>query len=99
MDGRLAGEWLNGAAKARALHSLAARCELDLSRSFAYGDSAGDIAMLAAVGNPRAVNPAFSLRRIARARGWPVERWNQRTAMMRDSVTNSELAAYPGRDR
>jgi len=97
--GRLAGEWLNGAAKARALHSLAGRCELDLSRSFAYGDSGGDIAMLAAVGNPRAINPAFRLRRIARACGWPVERWNQRTAMTRDCATGSALAACSERDR
>ena len=97
--GRLAGEWLNGAAKARAVHSLGARCELDLSRSFAYGDSGGDIAMLAAVGNPRAVNPVFSLRRIARARGWSVERWNQRTAMRRVSATGSALAACSERDR
>ena len=55
--------------------------------------------MLAAVGNPRAVNPAFGLRRIARARGWHVERWHQRSAMTRDSVTGSALAAYPERDR
>jgi len=98
-NGRLAGEWLNGAAKARAVHSLGARCELDLSRSFAYGDSGGDIAMLAAVGNPRAINPAFRLRRIARACGWPVERWNQRTAMTRDCATGSALAACSERDR
>jgi len=98
-NGRLAEEWLNGAAKARAVHSLAAQYELDLSRSFAYGDSSGDIKMLAAVGNPRAVNPAFSLRRIARVRRWPIERWLQRTAMTRDSILGSELAAYPERDR
>jgi HAD superfamily phosphoserine phosphatase-like hydrolase len=97
--GRLAGEWLNGAAKACAVHSLGARCELELSRSFAYGDSAGDVAMLAAVGNPRAVNPAFGLRRVARTRRWQVERWNQRTAIARDCVTNSALATYPERER
>ena len=98
-NGRLTGEWMNGAAKARAVHGLGARCELDLSRSFAYGDSGGDIAMLAAVGNPRAVNPVFGLRRVARARGWSVERWNQRTAMTRVSVTGSALATYPERER
>lgn len=97
--GRLAGEWLNGAAKARAMHSLGAQCELDLSCSFAYGDSAGDIAMLAAVGNPRAVNPAFSLRRIARARGWQIERWHLRAAMTRVSDSGSALAAYWERER
>ncbi len=98
-NGRLAGEWLNGAAKAGAVHSLGAQYELDLSRSFAFGDSAGDFAMLVAVGNPRAVNPALGLRRIAHARGWQVERWNQRKAMTRVSVTGSVLVAYPERDR
>ena len=98
-NGRLAGEWLNGAAKVRAVHSFVAQYELELSRSFAYGDSAGDVAMLAAVANPRAVNPAFGLRRVARARGWQVERWNQPTAKARDSVTGSALAASSERDR
>jgi len=97
--GRLGGKWLNGAAKARALHSLAAQYELEPAHSFAYGDSAGDIAMLAAVGNPRAVNPGFSLGRIARARGWRIERWQQKVFAPRLCATNSALAAYPERER
>ena len=93
--GRLSGEWMNGAAKARAVYKLAAEWELDLSRSFAYGDSSGDIQMLATVGNPRAVNPAFRLRRIARGRGWPIERWHQRTATVRVCVSDSALETFP----
>lgn len=76
-SGRLAGEWVNGAAKGRAVHQLATQFGLDLSRSYAYGDSAGDIPMLAAVAKPRAVNPSFGLRRVARARRWTIERWRQ----------------------
>ena len=98
-NGRLAGEWLNGTAKARAVNSLAAQYELDVAQSFAYGDSGGDLAMLAAVGNPRAVNPAFGLRRIARARDWYVERWQQEAFAPRHCAANSALAAYPERER
>jgi phosphoserine phosphatase len=54
---------------------LAAREELDLDESLAFGDSLNDAPMLAAVGKPFAVNPAAGLRRHARARGWPILDW------------------------
>src|SRR6476646_3192114 len=70
--GRLVGEPLHGPAKAEAIHALAEREGLDLSRCSAYSDSANDVPMLSIVGNPVAVNPDGQLRREARANGWEI---------------------------
>jgi HAD superfamily hydrolase (TIGR01490 family) len=40
-----------------------------------YSDSITDLPLLAAVGEPVAVNPDLRLRRVAEQRGWRVERW------------------------
>ncbi|MFI7103982.1 HAD-IB family hydrolase [Streptomyces sp. NPDC050161] len=74
-DGRFTGEvayYAYGPTKAEAVRDLAASEGYDLERSFAYSDSATDVPMLEAVGNPCAVNPDRALRREAAARGWPV---------------------------
>ncbi|MFG2226099.1 HAD-IB family hydrolase [Streptomyces sp. NPDC048644] len=74
-DGRFTGEvayYAYGPTKAEAVRDLAASEGYDLDRSFAYSDSATDVPMLEAVGNPCAVNPDRALRREAAARGWPV---------------------------
>ncbi|MHB8512002.1 MAG: HAD family hydrolase [Actinomycetota bacterium] len=70
--GRLNSEVLHGPAKARAIEELAHEHGIDLKQSHAYSDSINDLPLLEAVGNPHAVNPDHSLRRIARTRGWPV---------------------------
>jgi HAD superfamily hydrolase (TIGR01490 family) len=62
--------------KAVILSDIAAREGIDLSMCYAFGDSINDRYMLEAVGNPRAVNPDGKLRALARAKGWPVLRWN-----------------------
>jgi HAD superfamily hydrolase (TIGR01490 family) len=54
---------------------FAAEHDVDLERSFFYTDSYSDLPMLERVGHPQVVNPDLRLRRRARARGWPVERW------------------------
>ncbi len=46
------------------------RLEIDFSSSFAYADSISDVPMLEMVGNPVAVYPDRSLRRLALQRGW-----------------------------
>lgn len=61
--------------KVAAITEAAERDDLDLARCWAYSDSATDIPMLAAVGNPVAVNPDRELARAARERGWPIERF------------------------
>ena len=50
--GRLVGDLLHGEAKAAAVRTLAEKEGLDLSRSFAYGDSLNDVPILSEVGWP-----------------------------------------------
>ncbi|MFE5942188.1 HAD family hydrolase [Streptomyces sp. NPDC056480] len=74
-DGCFTGEveyYAYGPTKAEAVRDLAESEGYDLSRCYAYSDSATDIPMLEAVGHPYAVNPDRALRREAVAREWPV---------------------------
>ncbi|WP_306324928.1 HAD family hydrolase [Streptomyces venezuelae] len=74
-DGCFTGEveyYAYGPTKADAVRELAESEGYDLSRCYAYSDSATDIPMLEAVGHPYAVNPDRALRREAVAREWPV---------------------------
>jgi HAD superfamily hydrolase (TIGR01490 family) len=89
--GRIAGEAMFGEEKARALRKLASAWGLDLARSYAYGDSANDRWMLAAVGRPTVVNPAEELRRIAQLYGWPEMRWKERRSETRRSLAAGQL--------
>jgi HAD superfamily hydrolase (TIGR01490 family) len=76
VDGRYTGElefYAYGPAKAEAMERLAKEVDIDLDGSFAYSDSPTDLPMLELVGNPVAVNPDRSLRRIAAERGWRIE--------------------------
>ena len=70
--GSLAGLPLTGVRKAAAVIGFAREHGIDLTESYAYGDSADDVPMLEAVGRPVAVAPDRRLRRIARARAWEV---------------------------
>ena len=72
--GKILGEAMFGKTKGRAVLTLAEELSLNLSQSSAYGDSVQDRWMLAAVGNPVAVNPARKLARIAGKQGWPILR-------------------------
>jgi putative phosphoserine phosphatase/1-acylglycerol-3-phosphate O-acyltransferase len=78
-DGRWTGKILReamiGEAKGRAVKEIALEMNLDLAHSYAYGDSADDRWLLAAVGRPFAVNPAAELGRLARMLGWPSLSW------------------------
>ena len=74
--GRIIGEAMCGEEKTCAIRRFAAASEIELSRCFAYGDSANDRWMLEAVGRPTAVNPSSDLARIAARNGWPILRWN-----------------------
>jgi HAD superfamily hydrolase (TIGR01490 family) len=64
-----------GEGKGRYIQRLAAQYNLDLSRSYAYGDSPGDFQVLQLVGHPLVVNPIRGMARIARHQGWPVTQW------------------------
>ncbi|MEU8758588.1 HAD-IB family hydrolase [Streptomyces sp. NPDC048659] len=74
-DGCFTGEveyYAYGPTKAEAVRELAESEGYDLSRCYAYSDSATDLPMLESVGHPYAVNPDRTLRREATARDWPV---------------------------
>ena len=70
--GRLEGGFVWGLGKLAAVRRFAADHDVDLSTSFAYSDSINDLLLLAAVGNPRAVNPDLALHSAALLRRWPV---------------------------
>jgi putative phosphoserine phosphatase/1-acylglycerol-3-phosphate O-acyltransferase len=70
--GQLTGPPLTGPARAAALGDLAARKDIDLTWSFAYGSGEQALDVLGCVGNPVAVQPGPDLRAHATDRGWPV---------------------------
>jgi HAD superfamily hydrolase (TIGR01490 family) len=64
--------------KRAAVEALAEKLDLDLSRSFLYSDSAADVPLFEAMGNPVVVNPKPPFREVARRRGWEVVEWKER---------------------
>ncbi len=79
-DGRCTGFLsrppLVGEARAAWLRHRAQESGWDLTASYAYADSASDLPLLRAVGNPVAVDPDVRLSRVARRHRWPVEAWH-----------------------
>lgn len=47
--------------KIQALEKFRQKYDIDLSQSYAYGDTNGDFSMLTSVGHPRAINPSREL--------------------------------------
>ena len=78
-DGRLTGKVVPpvcfGPGKIVWAERFAAEYGVDLSSSYFYTDSISDLPLLERVRYPVAVNPDPRLRRLARKRGWPVERF------------------------
>jgi HAD superfamily hydrolase (TIGR01490 family) len=74
-----------GPNKAEAMRDLAAREGISLPHSYAYSDSATDVPMLRAVGNPVAVNPDKELARVAKTEGWEVRKF-ARPIRLRDRM-------------
>lgn len=78
-DGRWTGHLehppLVGESRATWLTRYAREEGIDLSGSYAYGDSYADRPWLSVVGHPHAVNPDARLYRYARAQRWPVHSW------------------------
>jgi len=72
LTGRRAGMHPYGRHKLTIARDLCARHGWDLADSSAYGDHASDAYLLAAVGEPYAVDPDRRLRRLALLRGWPI---------------------------
>jgi HAD superfamily phosphoserine phosphatase-like hydrolase len=64
-----------GAAKIGKSEALARAYGTTLERATFYSDSISDLPLLERVGTPVVVNPDPRLRRVAKQRGWPIERW------------------------
>lgn len=58
--GKVIPMW-DGESKLGAVGRLKEKYDIDLSKSYAYGDTNGDITMFDLVGNPHAINPSFEL--------------------------------------
>src|SRR3954447_10063275 len=76
-NGDLDGPFMYGTGKEEAIQRFAVEHGVDLASSWAYSDSASDLPMLRAVGNPVAVNPDAALARVAREEGWRVMRFER----------------------
>lgn len=90
--GRIVGDAMFGEAKARAIRTIAAAERFDLTRSYAYGDTAHDRWMLDAVGRPTAVNPSPDLQQIARLHDWPVLLWKKESVADRGAARCARVA-------
>jgi HAD superfamily hydrolase (TIGR01490 family) len=100
--GELSGPFMYGKGKVEAMREFAASHRIDLAASYAYSDSASDLPMLRAVGNPVVVNPDEELAAIARDQGWRVmrfERLGRRLALGAMTVTLLTAGLVGGRHR
>ena len=95
LTGFVDGPILWGDAKAEAVRDFATERGIDLTRSFAYGNGAEDLAYLATVGNPRPLNPSDGLASAAEERGWSTARLSRPQHLTPELVVRS-LAAYGG---
>ncbi len=75
MTGRFHPPLCVGEGKLARARELADKHGFALERATFYTDSYTDLPLLEAVGTPVAINPDPRLTRIARKRGWRVERW------------------------
>jgi HAD superfamily hydrolase (TIGR01490 family) len=77
LTGRLEGPFLYGEGKIEAMRRFADDHGIDMEASYAYSDSASDMPMLKAVGNPVVVNPDAELLAVAKHEGWRVLRFER----------------------
>ena len=73
--GRVAEPVCYGRGKVVWAERFAVEHDVDLTASYFYSDSISDLPLLERVGHPVVVNPDPRLKRLARQRGWPVERF------------------------
>ena len=81
------------------MRELAEARGLDLEESWAYSDSASDLPMLRAVGNPVVVNPDRELALVAQAEAWQIMRFETlgRRLKVAAAITAAAAAATAGR--
>jgi HAD superfamily hydrolase (TIGR01490 family) len=77
LTGRIVEPFVYGDGKVTAMKRFAEEHDIDLTASWAYSDSASDLPMLRAVGNPVAVNPDAELAKLAVDEGWRIMRFEK----------------------
>ncbi len=82
--------------KRAAIERVAAAYDLDLGRSFLYSDSAADVPLFEAVGNPVVVNPKPPFRAVAEELGWEVVEWQERSRGQLPPDTADEWGSWDG---
>jgi HAD superfamily hydrolase (TIGR01490 family) len=75
LTGRLGSELCYGVGKVARVRLLLARLGARFDDVSFYSDSITDLPLLELAEHPVVINPDYRLRRVARRRGWPVERW------------------------
>ncbi len=73
--GRLVQPMCYGPGKIELAQRMAEQEGFELGAATFYSDSITDLPLLERVERPVTVNPDARLRRLARRRGWPIERW------------------------
>jgi putative phosphoserine phosphatase/1-acylglycerol-3-phosphate O-acyltransferase len=92
LTGKSRGPILWGRAKAEAVREFAREHRIDLRRSHFYADGDEDVALMQLVGYPHPTNPRPQLEQMARAQGWPVQRFRSRGSPGPDAYVRSLLA-------
>lgn len=90
-NGRIDGPFVWNSGKLAAVRTWSAANGIDLLDCYAYSDSVFDTPLLAAVGNPVAVNPDPRMILMAAARRWPVMRFDVPLGVTKIPVINLEL--------
>jgi HAD superfamily hydrolase (TIGR01490 family) len=96
LTGRIEGPFIYGEGKVEAMRGFADAHDIDLASSWAYSDSASDLPMLRAVGNPVAVNPDTELRDVAEREGWRIMRFEKLGRRLAIAGTTLAAAAIGG---
>lgn len=82
-----------GEARAAWLRRHAGETGMDLSQSYAYGDSYSDRPLLETVGHPSAVNPDPKLYGYAKRKHWTIHEWGAHASSRLDTLLDTALAA------
>jgi HAD superfamily hydrolase (TIGR01490 family) len=96
LTGELDGPFMYGEGKVKAMRRFATDHDIDLAASWAYSDSASDLPMLRAVGNPVVVNPDQELLEMAKGQGWRVMRFERLGRRLAIAATTVAAAAIGG---
>jgi len=96
LTGDIEGPFIYGEGKVEAMKRFADEHEIDVAQSWAYSDSASDLPMLRAVGNPVAVNPDTELGEVAQREGWRIMRFEKLGRRLAIAGTTLAAAAIGG---